>query len=418
MATTQAATPWAVLLCKFADNNDEPFPLIYYRNLFTSAGVGLSNVVDFFRVYSHGNIDIGGSQIFGWFTLPETKAEAYAKGRGQIVDDARLAAAANGVDLSAFWGVLVCTNVPFETFGVQNGRAAVADSLGTAPRILAQEVGHGYGLDHSMADGVAAEYQDRWDVMSALNAAWAGNPTFAQVGPGLNAANMAARGWLDPERVWVRTGWFDEQVTLRPHHRRDLPGFLVARVGPYYVELRINEDWDAGIGSPVVLVHRLDANRSWLMASASGQRFFPPGAVFERTDELANGMPKAHAEVVNIDRASRQATLRLSYQPTIRPLHAFVLPYPVKLGQPTKVVVKATDGLTSAPVQGEVRLHSYDVNGQAVDVTPFPTDTPTIVTLRAKRIFDPETKKWTDFEDPTGEVTAVGYSDTVLDLGY
>jgi hypothetical protein len=384
----------------------------------TNAGVGLFGIVDFFRVYSHGNIDIGGSQVFGWLTLPETKAEAYAKGRTQILGDAKACAAANGLDLSAFWGVLVCTNVPFETFGFQNGRAAVADSFGTAPRILAQEVGHGYGLNHSMADGEVAEYQDRWDVMSALGAAWTNNPSFAQIGPGLNAANMDARGWLDPERVWARTGWFDEQVVLRPHHRRDLSGSLVARVGPYYVELRINEDWDAGIGSSVVLVHRLEANRSWLMAGTSGQRFLPSGAVFEHTDVLAKGNPKAHVEVVNIDQAARQASLRLSYQPTVRPLHAFVVPYPVKLGQPTQIVVKASDGLTSAPVQGEVRIHSYDNKGDLVEIKPFPTNTPTSVTLRAKRVFDPETKKWTDFEFPTGEVTAAGYAHATLDLGY
>jgi hypothetical protein len=320
MTTTQTQTPWAVLLCKFNDNSAEPFSQIYYRNLFTNAGIGLSNIVDFFRVYSHGSVDIGGSQVFGWFTLSESISEARAKGRGKIIDDARAAANDQGIDLTPFWGTMVFTNVPFETFGVQNGRAAVADSLGTAPSILAQEVGHGYGLDHSMADGVTAQYQDPWDVMSALNATSTANPSFGQIGPGLNAANMDARGWLDPERVWRRGGWFDEQVQLYPHHRRDLEGYLVARVGIHYVELRVNQDWDAGIGSPVVLIHRLEANRSWLMAGPGGQRFLPAGAVFERVDSSTPGEPRSRVEVIAIDTGKRQATVRLSYQPTIPPV--------------------------------------------------------------------------------------------------
>src|SRR5437667_8639087 len=89
MTTTQIETPWAVLLCKFNDNSAEPFSQIYYQNLFTNAGVGLFNIVDFFRVYSHGVVDIGGSQVFGWFTLPESLSEARAKGRVSVIDDAK-----------------------------------------------------------------------------------------------------------------------------------------------------------------------------------------------------------------------------------------------------------------------------------------------------------------------------------------
>lgn len=412
MTTTQTETPWAVLLCKFNDNNAEPFPVVYYRNLFTNAGVGLFNIVDFFRDYSHGNIDIGGSQVFGWLTLPESLAEAQAKGRGAIFGDARNAATARGIDLTPFWGVMVFTNVPFQTFGVLNGRAACADSFGTQPFVLAQEVGHGYGLNHSMADGIAAEYQDQWDVMSALNSMGAPNPSFTKIGPGLNAANMESRGWLDSERVWSRAGWFDEEIQLRPHHRRDLPGYLVARVGIYYVELRIKEGWDAGISSPVVLVHRLEADRSWLMAGPGGQRFLPAGAVFENTSSST----RCRVEVINIDPAERKATVRLSAQPTIRPLLASVTPYPVRLGVRTTLTVNARDGLTGAPVHGEVHLYSFSDNHK-VNISPFPTGTPTAVTLRARRVFDPQTRTWTDMEPPGGSVIAAAYIDAPLDLG-
>ncbi len=91
-------------------------------------------------------------------------------------------------------------------------------------------------------------------------------------------------------------------------------------MGIYYVELRVNQDWDAGIGSSVVLVHRLEANRSWLMAGPGGQRFLPPGAVFERVDPATPGGPRSRVEVLAIDPEERRATVRLAYQPTIPPV--------------------------------------------------------------------------------------------------
>jgi hypothetical protein len=63
---------------------------------------------------------------------------------------------------------------------------------------------HGYGLDHSRADGSSADYKDPWDTMSSgvSLANMAPDPNYTAVGPGLNAWNMRSRGWLDDNRVW------------------------------------------------------------------------------------------------------------------------------------------------------------------------------------------------------------------------
>src|SRR5215212_8363559 len=68
------STPWAILLCKFNDNESEPHPRKFYEDLFTASGTGTQNMVDFFTDMSHGKLDLSATQIFpakeiGWFTV-------------------------------------------------------------------------------------------------------------------------------------------------------------------------------------------------------------------------------------------------------------------------------------------------------------------------------------------------------------
>jgi hypothetical protein len=176
---------------------------------------------------------------------------------------------------------------------------------------------HGYGVNHARIDGSTADYQDPFDVMSVFNAFMARDPTFTQIGPGLNAAIMDSKGWLDADRVWTYSGE-DNAVTLRPHHRRDLDGFLVARVGPFYVEFRMNEGWDAGIRndfaapSPVVLVHRFDPDgHSYLMPATNGTHALVDGGVFKGS--AGAGMQYV-VSVGTIDSANRTANLSVTLE--------------------------------------------------------------------------------------------------------
>jgi hypothetical protein len=309
MATSPTVNSWAVLLCKWNDDPSEPFPRWYYENLFTATGVGFNNMVDFFRLYTHGNIDSSGSEVFGWFTLPHSRSEytgsgANNAGRQQLIGWATSAAAAANVNLGQYFGVVVCMNDPTDLFGDLGAPEMVCDNGSANPSPIGQEMLHGYDVNHARLNGSTADYMDPFDVMSVFNADMAQDPNFGRIGPGLNAAIMDSKGWLDPARVWTYPGG-SSTVSLRPHHRRDLPGFLVAKVGQYYVEFRMNEGWDAAIGSPLVLVHRFDPDgHSYLMPAASGAQALLAGDTFSDAQVAVS--------VTSIDPVNRTASLSVA----------------------------------------------------------------------------------------------------------
>jgi hypothetical protein len=331
---------WAVLRCKFNDNLGEPFTDNYYQDLFTASGIGSQNMVDFFGDVSHGNVDLSDSKVFGWYILnmkrndylkdlsaginltDEERSDIINRDRNALFTLARQAAAANGDDLLQFASVVVCFNIPTDLFGGGNG--VVCDSGSTDPRFLGQEMGHFYGLDHSRADTIkpcgndfTADYKDFWDIMSTAACAHsAAHPKYQFIGPALNAANMESLGWLDESRVWQSDSKsFDTFLQLRPLHRRNLPGYLAARIGKYLVEFRMNEVWDAGIPRPAVLIHRFDDTHSYIMSANNGDQDLITGSVFGTTaTDNSNLVVFAGAtkiEVVEINADEKFAKIRL-----------------------------------------------------------------------------------------------------------
>lgn len=70
----KGATPWAMVLCTYPDATVRPdWQRASFDALFAPGTQGLA---DYFRDVSYGAIDISGSRVFGWFTLPYLKAEA------------------------------------------------------------------------------------------------------------------------------------------------------------------------------------------------------------------------------------------------------------------------------------------------------------------------------------------------------
>jgi hypothetical protein len=330
-----AATPWAILLCKFSDVSTEPYLRSRYEEIFTSAGAGKFNMVDFFRDMSHGHVDLSGSRVFGWYTLEQKQSDYKGrgdnpKGRDDMLGWARQAAAKAGDDLSGFFNIVVTTNASVDLFGGIKG--AFADDgrkengmTQLSPSLLGQEMGHGYGLNHSRIDGSEEDRQDRWDVMSTADACFmARHPVYAElddqgrpvflIGPGLNAANMWGMGWLDLTRTWT-TGWDvnnEGTVQLRPLHRPDLQGYLCARIADFFIEFRMNELWDARFPAPVILVHDYPDGHSYIHRGKSRRADLLVGDSFRWGSDPSLPVHGAGFEisVTDIDANARTATIQ------------------------------------------------------------------------------------------------------------
>jgi hypothetical protein len=326
------STPWAILLTKWADHATEPQPRSFFENLFTLAGTGSFNMTDYFNTMSHGAVDLTGSAVHGWFTLdqPETTYVGNSVpgpgqlGRNELLAAARAKAAAAGVDLSKYYGVVVAMNTLTDLCGWLGGRAALCDPGSFQPTVLGQEMGHGYGMVHSRVDGSGADYQDPWDTMSTWDGCYyAGDPNYQLVGPGLNAANMRNMGWLDESRVWKPSSFpFTQQIELRPLHSRGLPGFLAAEVpgtpGGFLIEFRVAEDWDVAFPRAAVFVHRLENGCSYRMVGANGSSDLIAGDSFSAGVDIPSLSSYLTIHVNEINQARHFARVTVSYRPQER----------------------------------------------------------------------------------------------------
>jgi hypothetical protein len=325
-----AESRWAILLCKFSADQSATLPVDHYKRLFTGAGADSNNMTNFFSIMSHGQLDLTNSKVFGWLTIGiKDKAEydsfdakhaadpSIPGSRDNLMAVCKQEAIKQGVPLQNFAGVVICMNGPMDYFGALGAMTAVFDSATSLrPSVIGQEMGHGYGLDHSRREGSQQDYQDPWDVMSTDGPYEQPDAEYGSVGPGLNASNMRSRSWLDESRVWkAGNSDFNTTIKLRPLHRHDLAGTLAADLlGEYLVEYRIKERWDAGIPRSAVFVHRFADNHSYVMPGTKGNYDLVAGDKFEIGNSHDVFSSFTQIEVSSIDDANKTATINLSHR--------------------------------------------------------------------------------------------------------
>ena len=300
---------------------DEPHDVAFIEDLFVHRGTGGLN--DYWVTASLGSINLDGSEVFGWKTLGQTQADYIAARPGRW-DKVRGAIEAFGIDQADYSGVVAIFNAAVGDAGAQGGVLAGPDNINVT--FLAHETGHVLGLSHSFdqsdrknADWSApGEYFDAYDIMSAMNVSSRPDPRFGQSGPLLCAANQDHMGWLPADRVWTpapnqsSVSDFDLVALGYP----EVPGYLAARVGGYYVEFRTADGWDAGLSGPCVLIHAMSGPNAVVVAQDRTHLVneWQPGQTFGPSDlEMAvNG--GIRITVLSFDLPGRTARIRVHRQ--------------------------------------------------------------------------------------------------------
>jgi hypothetical protein len=206
-------TPWAIILCKFPDESDEPHKndAAWFDEAFTDVGKGKGGLFDYWDDVSYGQHPLAGSKVFGWFTMDLdftytskqsgqtfTKPVTYKNDLEwrQIKDDIGFTrmdrvswgletAAKNGVKLSNFYGAVVILNKQTEYGGFLGPQTVkvggkdlklalvILDPSGMRHRVIAHELGHGFNLKHSRRykgtwSNIVWDYEDPYDVRSSV----------------------------------------------------------------------------------------------------------------------------------------------------------------------------------------------------------------------------------------------------------
>lgn len=110
--------PFALVLLQFYDVPVPNIPLSRFRDYVTSSGKG--GLYDWVRDVSNNNVNLDGSEVFGWFTSkyswikdgddPYHDGRTIYHAREAWIAEARRLCEKNGIDLSGFAGVIVLSN--------------------------------------------------------------------------------------------------------------------------------------------------------------------------------------------------------------------------------------------------------------------------------------------------------------------
>ena len=261
--------PFVTILCKFSDVAAEPSTSSYIQ---WNTGTTYPSLDHYWRELSYNQMNVSGSEVVGWYTLPQPMSYYFGPTRWNALGAIRdcVAAADSDVDFPRFWGINLQFNAPIGgSSGGSTTRTVDGETKtygitiltsGNSMAAYAHEDGHALGLMHS---GSSTGRGSWWDIMSSALASGIPQHTISY--------HKDVLGWIPAARKLTVGPNTSQTITLERLAQPGPGNYLMAQIpmdnapGQFYtVEARRLVGYDAGaysIPGNAVVLHQVDPNR-------------------------------------------------------------------------------------------------------------------------------------------------------------
>lgn len=263
--------PWVSILVKYQDVGAEPQSKAWFVSRMATDNVGMDKL---WRENSYNQMNLGGSLVVGWYVLPRPKSYYFNPDGNADLDKVAadaLAVADGDVNYNSYAGVNVMINDTLGCCAWGGGYYVGQDGANRnfsftwmppwgfqADGVLAQEMGHGFGLPHSSGP-YGATYDSQWDFMSGSYG----------VAPHTVSFHKTLLAWIPGSRTFVPaagtvTTIFIERLALPPFAAGSYQMARLPISGSnrfYTLESRLKQGLDVNVPGESVLIHDVDSNR-------------------------------------------------------------------------------------------------------------------------------------------------------------
>ena len=272
--------PYAIILCKFNDVPDEPLPVSRYEAMYANSVGGAD---DFYREVSDGRINIQGTRIYGWYTLPRARSSYLINDQanlGQLFNDCTRQADPD-VDFRQVVGMAMHFNAFLDCCSWGGSRTAMLDGVTKTFATMWNaswarsgtswhEMGHSVGLPHS-GGPYGRTYDSVWDVMSASTSGRYLNSDFGFGGAHFIGYHKNLLGLIPAgRRVTVTSGEWRGVIEQHARNTNGTGTVLVMvpvadrwRLGQQYtLELRGKTGYDVRLPRAALIIHSVVPGRA------------------------------------------------------------------------------------------------------------------------------------------------------------